>query len=299
MVSCDKKTLLPLGGPWPGTGPGRSGLVKSTGLYIYRFLSADTIIPNPNDSQSYNRYTYVRNNPIGLVDPSGHIPELTECGTNGDQCNSQAPENHENDPEIDWIEVLQEHAGFDAISLSFFLPADDVSDVLPAYVGINTQVSAEILMNIHTGDITVYLVLSAGFEARAGNSASIAGVSLVFNIGDDNLAYAGPFNSVGLSGSYGAGLDASYAWTKGDTPWDPSLAYSITFIPTLGTEAGISVQESEYIPILTVSNGQTTYHATEYLYETVPQRMQEEFLSSVNQLTTQLSEFYSYLTTPQ
>jgi RHS repeat-associated protein len=39
---------------------------------IGRFLSADTIIQAPNDSQSYNRYSYVRNNPLMHTDPNGH-----------------------------------------------------------------------------------------------------------------------------------------------------------------------------------------------------------------------------------
>ncbi|UFH58581.1 RHS repeat-associated core domain-containing protein [Sulfurovum mangrovi] len=39
---------------------------------IGRFLSADTIIQAPHDSQSYNRYSYVRNNPLMYTDPSGH-----------------------------------------------------------------------------------------------------------------------------------------------------------------------------------------------------------------------------------
>ncbi len=39
---------------------------------IGRFLSADTIIQAPHDSQSYNRYSYVRNNPLVFTDPSGH-----------------------------------------------------------------------------------------------------------------------------------------------------------------------------------------------------------------------------------
>ena len=40
---------------------------------IGRFLSADTIIQDPYDSQSYNRYSYVRNNPLKYVDPTGHL----------------------------------------------------------------------------------------------------------------------------------------------------------------------------------------------------------------------------------
>ena len=35
-------------------------------------VSPDTIVPNPNNPQSFNRYSYVQNNPLRLVDPSGH-----------------------------------------------------------------------------------------------------------------------------------------------------------------------------------------------------------------------------------
>jgi RHS repeat-associated protein len=39
---------------------------------IGRFISPDTIIPNPYDLQSYNRYSYVLNDPVHYTDPSGH-----------------------------------------------------------------------------------------------------------------------------------------------------------------------------------------------------------------------------------
>jgi len=39
---------------------------------IGRFLSADTVIQDPHDSQSYNRYSYVRNNPLKYTDPTGN-----------------------------------------------------------------------------------------------------------------------------------------------------------------------------------------------------------------------------------
>ncbi len=41
--------------------------------YLNRFISADTIIPQPTDPQSYNRYSYARNNPVNRTDPTGHI----------------------------------------------------------------------------------------------------------------------------------------------------------------------------------------------------------------------------------
>ncbi|MEW6085134.1 MAG: RHS repeat-associated core domain-containing protein [Chloroflexota bacterium] len=47
-------------------------------LYINRFLSADSIVPNPFNPQDYNRFAYVRNNPVRYIDPSGHV-----CVQNG------------------------------------------------------------------------------------------------------------------------------------------------------------------------------------------------------------------------
>ena len=37
-----------------------------------RFLQADTLVPDPGNPQSLNRYAYVLGNPLRLVDPSGH-----------------------------------------------------------------------------------------------------------------------------------------------------------------------------------------------------------------------------------
>jgi len=40
---------------------------------IGRFISADTIVPEPGNPQSFNRYSYGFNNPVKYTDPSGHI----------------------------------------------------------------------------------------------------------------------------------------------------------------------------------------------------------------------------------
>jgi RHS repeat-associated protein len=38
-----------------------------------RFLAADSMVPEPGDSQSWNRYAFVRNNPLGRIDPTGNV----------------------------------------------------------------------------------------------------------------------------------------------------------------------------------------------------------------------------------
>jgi RHS repeat-associated protein len=53
------------------------GLVHMNGrIYdplLGRMLSADTFVQDAGDLQAYNRYSYVRNNPTSLNDPSGHF----------------------------------------------------------------------------------------------------------------------------------------------------------------------------------------------------------------------------------
>ncbi len=47
-----------------------------------RFLSPDSIVPSPGNPQSLNRYSYVRNNPLRFIDPSG----MAECAAGDQQC---------------------------------------------------------------------------------------------------------------------------------------------------------------------------------------------------------------------
>jgi RHS repeat-associated protein len=41
-----------------------------------RFISADTVVPNPGNPQTLNRYAYVHDNPLRYVDPTGHQVEV-------------------------------------------------------------------------------------------------------------------------------------------------------------------------------------------------------------------------------
>src|SRR5579862_6964378 len=50
-----------------------------------RMMSGDSIVPDPFDGQSFNRYSYVDNEPTSAIDPSGHDLTLV-CGQDSQHC---------------------------------------------------------------------------------------------------------------------------------------------------------------------------------------------------------------------
>jgi RHS repeat-associated protein len=64
--------------------------LDNTGLYYYnaryydpgigRFISADTIVSDPSNPQSLNRYSYCLNNPLKYIDPTGHDLTVKDSG---------------------------------------------------------------------------------------------------------------------------------------------------------------------------------------------------------------------------
>jgi hypothetical protein len=48
-----------------------------------RFLSPDSLIPDPYNSLDWNRYQYVRANPLNWIDPTGHAAQCPDCGGGG------------------------------------------------------------------------------------------------------------------------------------------------------------------------------------------------------------------------
>ena len=63
------------------------GLIHMNGrIYdpmLGRFLSADPLVPDPLTAKSFNRYSYVHNNPLSFTDPSGFVPDEGEMGPYG------------------------------------------------------------------------------------------------------------------------------------------------------------------------------------------------------------------------
>lgn len=76
-----------------------TGLLYFGGRYydptLARFTIPDPYIPRPSDPQAFNRYAYVRNNPVNRIDPSGYEDSADSdgagcCGESSDSDDSPA-----------------------------------------------------------------------------------------------------------------------------------------------------------------------------------------------------------------
>jgi RHS repeat-associated protein len=64
---------------------------------IGRFLTADPVLQDPMNGQSYNRYSYVLNNPTNLTDPSG----FESCPkSDGETCATGDPANKKEESQV-------------------------------------------------------------------------------------------------------------------------------------------------------------------------------------------------------
>jgi RHS repeat-associated protein len=59
-----------------------------------RFIQPDSIVPYPVFSQSWNRFSYVMNNPINFIDPTGH----QNCGPDNIYCGGLPENNYYSQP---------------------------------------------------------------------------------------------------------------------------------------------------------------------------------------------------------
>jgi len=90
-----RQLYLPYGAPRWGSGTLPTDFTftgqraDATGLMYFRaryyaaglgrFVSADTLVPNPGNPQDLNRYSYVRNSPVKYTDPTGHCTPGVNC----------------------------------------------------------------------------------------------------------------------------------------------------------------------------------------------------------------------------
>lgn len=213
-----------------------------------RFTQPDTLVPDPSSGQDFNRYTYVRNNPINYNDPTGHCVESAfwsfseETGEpvfnyvpmRGPECDRQDQEvgigngpaylEHSEGYDIYAAAELRANGGYRSIyafrSIDFEITwaelAEAGSDILnsaTSLAGACALVAGGVtLMTSGAGAGTFAL---CGTLTAAGGAAQVAVGTLR---GDREQVVIGGFNAAGgvFSRLAGSGTRAVVALTRGD-----------------------------------------------------------------------------------
>jgi len=198
-----------------------------TALYYYgarrydptlaRCIQPDTIVPNPGDPQSLNRYGYAGNNPVRYTDPSGHkfverISGLERCDSGASLSDCRYPEGY---AQKGWLIGTPIPS---ATSVGLPLGA---SVTTPAF-SFSVSGAIEVVADNNSLAYTVFLKYELGFqiglnESRLGGSVGhglwsvnvepgLPALANIYNVEDIAVDYAGPSRSLSGSAAYGPGI---------------------------------------------------------------------------------------------
>ena len=222
-----------------------------------RFVSADTIVPDYNDPQTLNRYSYVLNRPLQGGDPTGHQgPEEKKTpwwaywlaapwspDESNPLANVQIGEYRWTDPEYHQflLDYYSASAGPWSATASDAALACDATAVVLA--GIEAA-AADVIYGAFTG---------VGF-VLAGPGGAWAGLKLAF-LADVGIAsgspLAGPENFLGILSLASTGLSDIFAGYTG--PTDSGIAIGQDTLVTLRNMAAGFVPESNLDVLISAS----------------------------------------------
>jgi RHS repeat-associated protein len=188
------------------------GLVHMNGrVYdpvLGRFLSADPIIQMPGNMQSYNRYSYVLNNPLSYTDPSGYSLKK-RLKKRWNKLRKSARE---------WDDKLEKYAstiasvGFSMMGMPF------VGSIISGAIGIANGgsfrdfvagVGMGVIAGAITGPVSGYLSRSLGLSARHLGTALLRGGLAGGTSGALNAMYHGTSISEGFRNGVLSGVATS------------------------------------------------------------------------------------------
>jgi RHS repeat-associated protein len=113
--------------------------------YINRMSQPDTIVPDPYNTQDYDRYIYVRNNPINATDPTGHY---TCTGSNDKWGKDQTCY----DVIQTWLDFLYTNGGeAGKLMVEAFMKADNNAPIFIEFAELNSWAKTDNL----NGSITI------------------------------------------------------------------------------------------------------------------------------------------------
>jgi RHS repeat-associated protein len=239
-----------------------------------RFLSPDTVVPDASSSQAWNRYSFVLDNPLRFVDPSGHDPiKFTETEVQDQLSALEEASGTKIDPKVKPVLAATMSAydgqtidydgkmGNGVTSQSVQVGASAKADLFGFSFGSEGTVKASMtdgsLKHVRLtfsqqddlGSHTLEEDFSWGVRWTAttgsasgkmsGGVASLGGDTTDERIGDVHSAWVFTRREVGTT-TIG---DTKYVTTrtgtvdaKGHTTWDPEMSWSVSTVPDPTTE---------------------------------------------------------------
>ncbi len=251
------------------------GLIYMNARYylpeVGRFISADTIVPEAGEPQSYNRYAYVENRPLNGIDPTGHCivgysgnvrMNSGPFGTSGICPNTKHWITEDNAVRNEYDQMLEEQRKHEPQPDAFSVYAQ----ISPSTQGleVNTVSGLEVVYNRHSHDLTIFAVVGVGGGASVGEAIDVM-LTKIYNVGSSNLAYSGDAISGTASGAIyiGPAFGASHAATIAqNVPYTSSKGFALG----IGAHANASFIENIPIYSVNIDTGVRTLHASDYLY---------------------------------
>jgi len=169
-----------------------------------RFISADPYVPMPYDGQGLNRYSYVLNNPLAFVDPSGFEPIPCLATQSGDCVQITVIG-------VDWADYMRTFGGAHASQVASAMerdPCGQESSALACSMASGALISPSSIVFTVGRNADASLPTGGrfdamqGFLARVGNlSISSSPVALLFGADPEFQYFRVPDNAAGRGGA--------------------------------------------------------------------------------------------------
>lgn len=188
---------------------------------IGRFASADTIVPDPTNPQTFNRYSYVLNSPLKYIDPTGHCNKITAISGNNEE--SLVRDNRdelcwrafdrlsnfmENNPDHadawGWDPEKYENDSFDSLVILQRFHRKAITEPVacrPGGPGNCSQAKAHQIVENVTKEMLPDAFITGGSGNAAGVLAGVVGGETVWNLKSDEVSiftYQGQGGGVAL-----------------------------------------------------------------------------------------------------
>lgn len=168
---------------------------------VGRFLTADPSIPNMNDLQSFNRFSYVNNNPMRFIDPTGYFGFGDIVGAIGGAIGAVGSA----------IGSVGSAIGGGVAAIGSFV--SHVASVSANWVGQNWQTLAVVAVSIGVGALTGGAGLTLLGAIGSGAAVGFAGATVSTLLAGGNIGAA---LSAGLKGAVIGGITAGATFEVGE-----------------------------------------------------------------------------------